>query len=65
MKFLIHSSDLYIKKHRGHPFKSEDESIDNTDIPGIKSYYTISPLLESIRKYWINKKLMKLFIAIS
>lgn len=50
MKFLIKASDFSIKKHRGHPFKSEDESIDNTDIPGIKSYYTISPLLESIRK---------------
>ena len=50
MKFIIKASDFSIKKHRGHPFKSEDESIDNTDIPGLKSYYTISPLLESIRK---------------
>jgi hypothetical protein len=49
MEFIIKASDFSIKKHRGHPFKSEDESIDNTDIPGLKSYYTISPLLESIR----------------
>ena len=50
MEFIIKASDFSIKKRRGHPFKSKDESIDNTDIPGLKSYYTISPLLESITK---------------
>src|SRR5215211_572650 len=44
MKFLIHSSGIDIKKHRGHPFK--DNSTDNSSIPGYKSYYTISPLLQ-------------------
>lgn len=46
MKFIIKASDFSIKQRRGHPFKS----IDNTYIPGLKSYYTISPLLESITK---------------
>ena len=46
MKFLIHSSGLDIKKHRGHPFK--DNSRDNSSIPGLKSYYTISPLFENL-----------------
>ena len=46
MKFIIHSPGLDIKKHRGHPFN--DKSTDNSSIPGLKSYYTISPFLESI-----------------
>ena len=45
MRFLIHSSGLDIKKHPGHPFTYN--SGDNSSIPGNKSYYTISPLLES------------------
>ena len=55
MKFIIKASEISVKKHRGHPFKSMDESIDNTDIPGLKSYYTISPKLENITKI-LNKQ---------
>ena len=47
MKFLIHSSGIDIKKHRGHAFTFKDNSRDNSSIPGHKSYYTISPLFES------------------
>ena len=46
MNFIIHSPGLDIKKRRGHPFN--DNSTDTSSIPGLKSYYSISPLLEKI-----------------
>lgn len=61
MKFIIKASEFSIKKHRGHPFKSRDESSDKTDIPGLKSYYTISPLLENITNI-LNKQEVNEFI---
>jgi hypothetical protein len=51
MKFLIHSSGLNIKKHRGHP---KDSTSDNSSVPGHKSYYTISSLFENKSKI-LNK----------
>ena len=50
MKFIIKAPELSIKKHRGHPIVSSDNSRDNTNIPGLKSYYKVSPLLESTTK---------------
>ena len=50
MEFIIKAQEFSIKKYRGHPFKSKDNSEDNTGIPGLKSYYTVSSLLENITK---------------
>ena len=61
MEFILKTSELSLKKQRGHPFKSRDESIDNTDIPGLKSYYSISPMLENITKI-LNKQEASEFI---
>jgi hypothetical protein len=61
IKFITKASDLSLKKQRGHPFTSRDKSNDNTGIPGLKSYYTISPLLENITKI-LNKKEANEFI---
>jgi hypothetical protein len=61
MEFITKASDLSLKKQRGHPFTSRDKSNDNTSIPGLKSYYTISPLLEHITKI-LNKKEANEFI---